>query len=312
MVQVVKKAKHVDAAIAYFGSNGARLLPLRRGHCLIVDMSVGTVKAGATNPHEIEKLLRKGVRVFTRRNLHAKFVVTETNLIVGSANVSGHSMTGLEEAGIMTADHAAIRRAREHARRLCTEPIREEYLRICKRLYQSPHFEKKTRVVHRQKRAAQAKLWIVNLREFSVPKKEQERFERGEVKAKEMLANKSHSIWDAFHWSSRPKMASRLEVGDWFVQVLEHKDKKIAVYPPGQFLLLDDYARGPRKRRYVFHLEIPKHGQTMSWARFRQKIGPQLGFLKGARPRTMPVNDVQVADSILSLWTSQGKLSRRR
>jgi hypothetical protein len=42
----VKAAQHVDAAIAYFGQGGAKLLPLRSGHRLIVDMSPATVQAG--------------------------------------------------------------------------------------------------------------------------------------------------------------------------------------------------------------------------------------------------------------------------
>ncbi len=64
----VKAARHVDAAIAYFGHGGARLLPLQRGHRLIVDLSLATVRAGGSDPREIEKLMRRGVLVFTRRN----------------------------------------------------------------------------------------------------------------------------------------------------------------------------------------------------------------------------------------------------
>src|SRR3990167_4333385 len=75
----VKDARHVDAAIAFFGQGGAKLLPLRRGDRLVVDMSPATVRAGGTDPREVEKLMRRGVRAFTRRNLHAKVVVADAS-----------------------------------------------------------------------------------------------------------------------------------------------------------------------------------------------------------------------------------------
>src|SRR5262245_32515780 len=87
----IKAANHVDAAIAYFGQGGAKLLPLRRGDRLVVDMSPATVRAGSTDPREVEKLIEQGIQAFTRRNLHAKIVVADKTVISGSANVSRRS-----------------------------------------------------------------------------------------------------------------------------------------------------------------------------------------------------------------------------
>ncbi len=109
----IKAARHVDAAIAYFGQGGARLLPLRKGDRLIVDMSPAIVRAGGTDPREVEKLMLRGVKVFTRRNLHAKTVVSDNSVISGSANVSKHSQQVLDEAAILTNDQSAVRRAGE-------------------------------------------------------------------------------------------------------------------------------------------------------------------------------------------------------
>ena len=52
----IKTSRHVDAAIAYFGQGGAKLLPLRRGDRLIVDMSPATVRAGGTDPVDYPQL----------------------------------------------------------------------------------------------------------------------------------------------------------------------------------------------------------------------------------------------------------------
>jgi hypothetical protein len=69
----VRDAKRVRAAIAYFGGHGAKLMPLKRGDSIVVDMSIGAVRQGVTNPREIRTLIGRGVRVFSRRFLHAKF-----------------------------------------------------------------------------------------------------------------------------------------------------------------------------------------------------------------------------------------------
>ena len=107
----IDAARHVDAAIAYVGQRGATLLPLRRGDRLVVDMSLAAVKAGSTDPREIEKLIRRDVQAFTRRNLHAKLIVTDRSVIAGSANVSKRSKDILDEAGIWTDDPAVVRRS---------------------------------------------------------------------------------------------------------------------------------------------------------------------------------------------------------
>src|SRR5690242_16114744 len=85
-LEQVKRAKHTDAAIAYFGDNGAALLLMKAGDRLVVDLSEATVRAGGTDPYEIDKLMRKGVHVFNRKYLHAKTILVDRWLIVGSAN----------------------------------------------------------------------------------------------------------------------------------------------------------------------------------------------------------------------------------
>jgi len=84
----VHRAKTVRAAVAYVSTGASSIIPLRRGHTLLVDMSLPTVRQGATDPREILRLLRRGVEVFSRGSLHAKFFVTDGVVIAGSANLS--------------------------------------------------------------------------------------------------------------------------------------------------------------------------------------------------------------------------------
>lgn len=310
----IKAAARVDAAIAYFGQGGAKLLPLRNGHRLVVDMSPASVKAGSTDPREVETLVRRGVQVFTRRNLHAKIVVTDKAVISGSANVSKHSQQVLDEAAIFTTDQSSVRRAREFIDRLCTEPVRTEYLEECKRIYKPPRFSgKRSSLNTRQQKAMYTKLWLVNLRESSVPESEERRYEKGEVKAKMLVKKKGRSITDSFHWPYKPKMANELALGDWIIQIITFKDKSILVYPPGQLLFIDHYVRDRQtsKERWVFHLEVPIHRETMTWSSFRRATKSLVGLSKLSAPRTMPIRDLQEADDVLILWTAGGRVSRR-
>jgi hypothetical protein len=311
----IKAASRVDAAVAYFGQGGAKLLPLRRGDRLIVDLSPATVGAGGADPREIEKLMRRGVQVFTRRNLHAKTVIADNLVISGSANVSTRSQQLLDEAAILTNDQSAVRRAREFIERLCTEPVRLEYVEECKKLYRPPRLNGKRLDGRKdQQRATHAKLWIVNLHERnSLPESEQDRYEEGEAKAERLLKDNARSKTDSFHWSYKPRMATELELGDCIIRVVQFKDTRISVYPPGQLLLIDSYVRDAAsgKERYVFHLAVSMREEQMSWDEFRRAAKSLLKPDKLASPRTRAIREIQVADGLLRLWTPGGRVSQR-
>jgi hypothetical protein len=310
----IKAASRVDAAIAYLGQEGAKLLRLREGHRLVVDMSPATVKAGATDPREVEKLIKRGVAVFTRRNLHAKVVVADKALISGSANVSKHSQDVLDEAAILTTDESAVRQAREFVERLCTEPVRPEYLEECKLIYRPPRFGgAKAGAKNSDQRSAHAKLWIVNLTESTLPEDEMERFKVGEAAARDLVKDNERSRVDSFHWPYKPRMADKLEMGDWILQCMTWKDKRVTIQAPGQFLYVDHYLRNSAsgKERWAFHLEVPRRGESLSWADFRTAAKSLLGSKGVETPRTRAVRDVATADELLRLWTPAGRVSQR-
>src|SRR5262249_26275054 len=163
--------------------------------------------------------INRGVQVFTRRNLRAKVVVADNAVVSGSANVSKQSQRVLDEAAIQTNDLSAVRRAREFVGRICTEPVRPEYLDRCKKLYRPPRFAGRRALSKEgQHRATHAKLWLVNLVEGSVPDSEHELYERDEAKAEKLVIDRGRSATDSFHWPRKPKMANELDLGDWLIQ----------------------------------------------------------------------------------------------
>ena len=277
-------------------------------------MSPATVRSGGTDPREVEKLIRRGVQAFTRRNLHAKLIVADKLVIAGSANISKRSKGVLDEAAILTNDASTIRRAREFIDRLCTEPIRPEYLEECKRLYRPPRVAgQRAEGKQGQQRTKQAKLWIACLSEGSLPQHELERYEQGEVKAEELINDKARDSMESFWWSYKPKMATELVLGDWVIRITKCKDKSIIVSPPGQLLFTDHYVRNPDtgKERWAFYLEVPKGGEAMTWEEFRRAAKSVLSAEDIPTPRTKPIRDVQVADGLLGLWTPSGRVRRR-
>jgi len=169
---------------------------------------------------------------------------------------------------------------------------------------QSDGLKKQSRVPH-------AKLWIVNLVESSIPENELVRYEKGEAKAAKLIKDSDRFEIENFHWSREPRIAKDLEDGDWFVQVIKYKDQRTLVHPPGQFRSLDQYTRANDKKRWVFHLEVPKRGERMEWKAFQKRAKSALGSIASASPRTKPIRDIRAADLVLSLWTPAGRISRK-
>src|SRR5262245_8047404 len=106
--RLLREGKGVRAAIAYFGQRGATLLPFRKGAQLVIDLSIPSVRAGQSDPREVEKLLRRGVEVFSRTHLHAKVIASDAEALVGSANASGRAAHLLDEAAVLTSDPASV------------------------------------------------------------------------------------------------------------------------------------------------------------------------------------------------------------
>jgi hypothetical protein len=106
--KIARTASRRFGAVAYVAEGGAAVLPFTRDDVLVIDMGERAVKSGATNPWQVEKLYRKGVRIFTRQNLHAKIFALGDIVIVGSANLSQRSLRN-DEAAVVIRDNVLRR-----------------------------------------------------------------------------------------------------------------------------------------------------------------------------------------------------------
>lgn len=306
--RLVRTGKHVVAAVAFLGQRGAALLPFRKGQHLVLDLSLPRVRAGLSDPREVEKLQRQGVEIFSHPNLHAKVIASTTELLVGSANISHPAASRLDEAAALSTDPAAVRRGRDFIASVSTEPVRPEYLALCKREYRPPRVPKAAGAPSPKGRQRQrpAHVWIMNLRRADLPEHEQERAAELDAQVKRLIKAGRNSDTDYVWWPSRPAFADLLRPGDWIVQAIRHEDGRVRVSPPGQFLKLNSYARGKGKRRYLFHLEVPRRIVTVPWHSFRRAVGRESGLALTTKPRTRPIREHAAADAILRLWTSTG------
>lgn len=311
----VKTSRKVKAAVAFVGTGGADLLPLKKGDTLVVNLGLQTVKQGATSPKEIQRLIKRGVQVFTRSNLHAKFFICDRTLLVGSANISNNSQQVLDEAASLTTDKTALRRASDFFDKLCTEPVRPEYLKLCLEAYRPPRFSPtgRTNVSRGQKRVIEAKLWFIGgLRYYDVPAAEEERAEAIQGKTESKLRQSKGTHADYLHNSVKPRYFDDIRVGDWIVTCIADSDGQRFVHSPQQVLGHESYARGRGKRRYLLLSEAPDRGQPMPLSQFRQHIRNTIPKLDTERPRTIAITSIEAADSIFSLWTASGRIAAQR
>jgi hypothetical protein len=108
-------------------------------------------------------------------------------------------------------------------------------------------------------------------------------------------------------------MAGELELGDWVIQVVRHKNRVIEVYPPGRYLSVDHYVRDKKsgKERWVFRLEVLKRREALSWNEFSNAGKNISGVGPLVAPRTKPIRDQLAADQLFSLWTQGGRISQK-
>ncbi len=127
-------------AVAYVGTDGAALLPLKPGSKLVVDASKAAVSSGQTNPTELLELLDNGVEVYSYTELHAKVFVLGNRLFIGSSNVSVRSGERLQEAVFTSVERDVVAEGRDFVKSLCIEHLRldRDTLLALEKIYKPP------------------------------------------------------------------------------------------------------------------------------------------------------------------------------
>lgn len=286
------------AAVAYLGKAAGRLLPLRTGSRLVVDASRAAVAAGQTCPSELARLTKRGVRIFSVENLHAKVFVLGNRAYVGSANASHHSAGRLLEAVTATTDRRVVLAARSYVRRLCQHELGPEELRRLERIYRPPRIAGRgLSQRHRSTRSllerGLPRLRVVQLR-LKDPPSGAEKVERvGERAAKRKMKHRRTHTLQAFWWVGVCPAAE----GEQVVQVVDEGTHKF-VEPVGVVIHRQSVRHGKKQRfTYVF-LEAPRRRR-----RRLARLAKQLGYgAKKQLNRHGRVRNEVLAEKIRMAW----------
>lgn len=243
-------------AVAFFGEGAAGLLPLRKGSRLLVNASEQTVASGLTCPNDLLELRKRGVRIFSVKNLHAKVYVFGGQAFVGSPNASNNS-TRLLEAVLRTTDRQAVRAAKDFVRSHCQDELGTEELKRLKKLYRRPKFDgngaaRRTGKKPGRVKAEYSALRLVNLVLMGdFPEGSESAYEQGLREAKSKRTRKTTHFVDSFQWNN-----GSIRPGDSVVQVVDELDGPRFVTPPGHVTNVKPWSNGRQRCAFVY-LEVP-------------------------------------------------------
>jgi hypothetical protein len=173
------------------------MLPLKSGSRLVVDASKRSVKAGLTNPFELEKFYRKGVKIYSCNNLHTKIFVFGAVAFIGSANVSRSSRDVLTEATIRTDTRSVLSDAKAFVRDVGLVELGKDEIVALQKIYVAPKSGGRTQ----GGRSRSSNLRIVHLDEpQNVPNEAAESVKRGEQRARKLVKSRHRSdyVWNDF------------------------------------------------------------------------------------------------------------------
>ena len=225
--QITKSIKAASTRVAvtpYLNGHAFEMLWLRKStDMLVVDASIANVKSGLTNPHEIEKFYKKGVRCYSLRGLHAKVYRADRDLFVGSANASTHSAEYLIEACLRVRNDDVVADFEKWLGQQVLEPIKLSDIRELKKVYKSPKWMKEA-----NKHTHNASSWITYVGQYD---------ESGDLdRFRSAVADRYGIDEDAvypisYQASFGGKIGAEARAGDE-VFVLDHDDGNVVAYFP--------------------------------------------------------------------------------
>jgi hypothetical protein len=294
-----KSRKPSYIAVAYFGRGADKLIPVSAGSWVVVDASLSAVKAGQTHPVSLLKLIRRGVRVFSVENLHAKVFVTDQCAFVGSANASTSSEKRLIEALVCIRNRRVIAQARRFVREHCLEELSPKVLTLLQRSYRPPRFQQQAseRSQRRERRVRISRLHLAQLKLISWPDQETDWHQNGLATAR---SKKEHrSGWDI--QSFRLTGLARIQRGELVAQVVNEGRGRMFVEPPGK--VLNVIRRRTRRGRVAYvYVEVPKISRRPRVATVARQLG---AGAKRALSRDGWIRNTIFAQELLKYWAAR-------
>lgn len=283
-------------AVPYLGKGATDLLPLTDGDVLVARFDKETVKNSEVDPAAVIEYIRRGVRVYARKNLHAKVFVLGARAVVGSTNASYNSANALEEAVLETADRAVVNQCRRFVRSLCSEEVSPEFAEKLLPFYKP----KGSRGGPRDRPSDQSSdltLIKVSDLEKDFEGADKRAYERGWEEAEVNLADASRFDIESIRWIGQPPASIRAGAR---VMEAQRRGDDFILWPPARVLRVRRYLSENGKPRTMIFLEyrIGTRARRLSVIQKNLPAAADLHKLIG-RARLIPN---ALADQLTQLW----------
>ena len=296
ITKLARQTSTAKVAVAYFSKGASRLLPLKSGSVLVVNLSEAAVRSGQTCPKEVIKLLRKGVEVHSCSNLHAKVFAFGRRAIIGSMNVSRRSEQALIEAAVETTDSGTVRSCQQFIDSLRGEHVDLEYARRLDKIYNPPKFVGGNRTTTPR----HPPFWTVPLELIDWEAEDDAVFEKNEDVAKRKLKGRELFQLESYVWTGsgfrRP-----LRVGELVLQVTKEAPRKTLLSPAARVILIRRYKADGEDRMMVF-LRTPKV-RRKNLRDVKKRIG-EAGKLLRRLENPRLLKSRKMVHQVLQLWPS--------
>lgn len=294
----VKRQKKT-ACIAYITSD---ILQLTKGDTLICDASDYEIKFGATSAKVLDTYFKKGVTILSNQNLHSKLLLTNSFLIIGSANLSNRSADTLVEAAVVTNDDILLSQVKSFCHILMREKetvalTRQHIDRLLKIEVVRRSFKPITKSKTREKKFGN-RFWYIPLGELS---------DRTYNKVKDKIETSRKKVIDetefteedigSIYFSSKSNFSSLAKEGDQLIMNWHNKSKtRHYVFPFATILRVDK-----ENDETIFIYDDTKNGEEISLTKFlaltkNLDLEKELGK---ARTKELSIND---AMKLKALW----------
>lgn len=231
----LKKDERKTACIAYVTLDN---LDLNEDDILVCNASLFSIKNGETCAKALESYFNKGVEIYSNQNLHSKILVTDSLLVVGSANLSKNSSERLIESSIITDNETLVAQANS----FCYNVIKEDKSTLLSRQdidsllkikvkKRSPQIPVDSTV---RNKTFGDRTWILAVHDLSDKIAEEEK--KYEEQAKRKLRKKEVS---SIRITGNSKFRTSVLEGDQFFEIWKDKSSnKRLLYPLNTVLLV--------------------------------------------------------------------------
>jgi len=296
--KLFKKGQKKFSCIAYVTSDK---LELSKGDTLICDASTFAIKFGETSAKALNTYFSKGVRLLSNSELHAKLLLTDKFLVIGSANLSKSSAEKLIESSVITDNDILLSQAKAFCYNLVEESTRltrndiEALLKI--EVVKRPH-KPTTKSKTRQKKFGN-KYWFISasaLGERTYNKiKDTVESTTAQIAERENIDEENISF---LRWRTKTEFSDTAKEGDQIILKFNNDDKtRSYVYPPSTIL----ERQVKNGFVYFYHDDRNSGKNKVGWTRFKNFI-KEIQLDKPISTRTKIISETDIK-KLKPLWT---------